>query len=204
MTDRNPLMKKHWRFVSSPVFGYILPMAYNKDMNAWKSTWLLLAGRSGLVMLVVLLLMVLSVFPFFSGEFSAIRPAFLLIAVYYWAITRPGTFSYLPVFVTGLLLDLIADYPMGISAMTFIAVRWITVSQRKFLMGQSFQVIWAGFAFVSFAAAIAQWIIFMIFNAEIMTIRNVLMSALLTAAIFPLLVPLLAMLNRILAEYHEP
>lgn len=187
-----------------PIFGYTLPMAYNPDPDDWKSTWLLLAGRAGLVVLVVLLLMILSVFPFFSSAFSSIRPAFLLIAVYYWAVTRPGTLSYVSVFFIGLIFDLIADYPVGLSAMTFIIVRWIALSQRKFLLGQTFPVIWAGFGLMALGAALCQWIIFMIFNGDTMSLHYVLMSAVLTAALFPLFVPVLAMLNKILAEYHEP
>lgn len=173
-------------------------MIFKKDSH-WRDGWLGVLGRTGLLLLVFFLLLMLSSFRFFSGEFSGIRPFFMLMAVYYWAVTRPVAIPYVAIFFVGLTLDLVADYPMGLNAATLIAVQWIAASQRRFLLGQSFAVIWAGFGVISLGVALLQWLVFMAFYGSFMGVKAILMSAVLTAAIFPLVAPLLATINKMLA-----
>ena len=156
--------------------------------------------RLGLTLLAVAVLLLLGAIPFHLGRLGEIRPAFLLIAVYYWAVMRPETLPPLFTFLAGIALDLLAGYPLGMNALTLVAAQWITRVQRKFLLGQPFAVIWAGLAIEALAAGILQWALFSLFYLNLMSIRPALMSALLTAIVFPLTVPPLAALNRLLVR----
>ncbi len=164
----------------------------------WHETFLRMVGRWGLVLAVMLALVLLSVIPFRIVHLGEIRPVFMLMAVYYWSILRPA--PPLAVFAIGLVLDLLSDYPLGMNALVLVAVQALTGSQRKFLLGQSFLVIWAGFALVAFGAGILQWGLFSLFNMTLVSAKSMLISAALSAFLFPLSVLPLAAVYKALAD----
>lgn len=173
-------------------------MAIKKEH--WQEVALSVLGRLGLTLLVVFVLLTLSAFPFQAGSLGTVRPVFILIAVYYWAITRRDMLPPLAAFATGLVFDLVCGYPLGLTALTLVAVQWIIGVQRKFLSGQVFRVLWAGMAVVSLGAGLLQWILFSLFYGAVVPLVPVLVSIIVTAAVFPIFVPVLARLNRLLAE----
>lgn len=152
--------------------------------SEWHETFLKIVGRWGLALAVILALIMLSVIPFHIAYLGEIRPVFMLMAVYYWTILRPS--SPLAVFALGLVLDLLSSYPLGMNAMVLVAVQALTAHNRKFLLGQSFLVIWAGFALVALGVAVVQWGLFSLFNLTLVTPKPALISAVLSAFIFPL------------------
>ncbi len=157
-------------------------------------------GRLGLVLLMIVALFVLSIFPFHVASLGEIRPAFLLIAVYYWAILHPSLLPPLAVFAIGIALDLLFVYPLGMNALVLVVVQWLTRSQRKFLLGQSFPVIWAGFALVVFGAGILQWGLFSLFNTTLVPVKPMLVSAALSTFLFPLMAVPLSLLHKALVD----
>lgn len=164
----------------------------------WQESALRAMSRWGLVLAVVIGLLLLSVVPLRIAHLGELRPAFILMAVYYWSILRPA--PLVGVFILGLILDLLSAYPLGMSALVLVVAQLLASSQRKFLLGQSFLVIWAGFALVALGAGLAQWLIFSIFEASWVVARPMLISTLLSALLFPLVVVPLALVHRILAE----
>ena len=124
--------------------------------DEWHESLLRIVGRWGLGLAVVLALILLSAMPFRIVHLGEVRPAFMLMAVYYWTILRPT--PPLAVFALGLVLDLLSDYPFGMNAMVLVAVQALTAHNRKFLLGQSFLVIWAGFALFALGAGVLQWL----------------------------------------------
>jgi len=169
---------------------------------AWNESYLRIVGRWGLVLSGVFVLLILSVFPFKIAHRGEIRPAFLLMAVYYWAILRPP--MPLAAFVLGIFLDLLSDYPTGMSALILVTVQWLTSNQRKFFLGQSFLVIWAGFALVALAAGIVQWVLFSLFDMTLVPARSMLISALLSSFLFPLVVWPLSRVYKALVDHPSP
>jgi rod shape-determining protein MreD len=163
----------------------------------WHDSALKIVGRWGLALLVVVALLLLSTVPFRIAHLGEVRPAFMLMAVYYWSILR--TVPPLAVFAAGLVLDLLSAYPLGLSALILVIVQTLTSSQRKFLSGQSFLVIWAAFALVALVAGFAQWGVFSLFETSWMTVKPMLISAFLSAVLFPLAVLPLAALHKALA-----
>lgn len=168
----------------------------NKTNDEWRETLISALGRIGLLLLVMMVLLLISVFPLPFGAFGEIRPAFILMAIYYWAITRPGIFTLGRAFVLGIVFDLLAGYPLGMNAALFVLVHWLISIQRKFLLGQSFRVLWAGFVVTVLAVTVLQLVLFSAFNMSLMPPRAALLSALFTCLLFPVAAPVLSVFGR--------
>lgn len=168
-------------------------------ISGWNESFLKVAGRWGLVLLVVFVLLLLSAFPFKIAHLSEVRPAFLLIAVYYGAVLRPLPFP--AVFLAGLALDLLASHPFGMNAFLLVTALWIVGGQRKFLASQPFLVIWAGFAVIALGAGVLQWAFFSLFNAELISVRPMLVSVVLSSFLFPLFALPLSLVHKALADH---
>lgn len=157
-------------------------------------------GRWGLSLSVLLVLFALSLAPFEIAHLGEVRPAFMLMAVYYGTILRPGLLPAPFVFVIGLILDMLSGYPLGMNALVFVVVQWLTRVQRRFLLGQSFLLIWAGFAVIALGAGAAQWCLFALFNLSFFSIKPTLVSAVISIFLFPALVFPLAAVHKALKD----
>lgn len=158
-------------------------------------------GQWGLVLLAVLVLTLLSAIPLHIVHLAEVRPMFMLMAVYYWTMLRPT--PVVGVFLLGLLLDLISDYPLGMNAFVLLLAQILTTHNRKFLLGQSFLVTWAGFAVVALGAGLLEWLLFSLFNFTLVSTKSVLLSVVLSAFLFPVVVLPLAAVNRALLGRHH-
>ncbi len=161
-------------------------------------------GRFGVTLSIIFVLLVLSAFPFPFWGLGEIRPAFLLIAVYYWAVFRPQMLSPAGAFAAGLALDLVSAWPLGMNALSLLVVQWVVKSQRNFLLGQNFMVIWFSFALVALLSGILQWAVFSLLELHFMSIRPVLTGILMTAVVYPLIAMPLFRINRTLERRSSP
>lgn len=105
-------------------------------------------------------LFLLSIVSFSIPHTAEIKPFFVLMAVYYWSVCRPTLLPPAAVFAVGLALDALSGLPVGLSAAILVAAQGIVRGQRRYLMGQSYVVLWTGFAIVCMASALAQWGLF--------------------------------------------
>jgi len=176
-------------------------MSYKPDQG-WEEPVTAMLGRWALTLLAICVLILLSIVPF--GAMGEIRPSFMMMAVYYWAIMRPATLSPPAAFAAGAAYDLLAGVPFGLNALTLVLVQWITRLQRKFLLGQPFLVMWAGLGLVALGASLLQWGLVCLFDWRLMSVKPALMSALLTAAFYPLAVMPLSAFNKTLAGRKSP
>ena len=144
-------------------------------------------ARWGLTLLVIFVLFLFSSVPLEFFNLGEIRPAFMLIAVYYMTILRPSIISPLLIFLIGIALDLISSFPLGLNAFILVSVQWLVRGQRKFLLSQSFKIIWASFFLIASASGIIQWLALSLFNFSLYSIKPVLFSALLSSFLFPLI-----------------
>lgn len=127
-----------------------------------------------------------------------IKPPLLLMVIYYWSIYRPTLLPPWFVFMLGALMDFISGWPVGLSALIYVAVHWLIADQRRFLMSQSFVMIWAGYAFVSVVAAFTQWVVFGLIQWNWTPFSPIWYSVFLGAALFPLFSVLLHLTHKIL------
>lgn len=153
-------------------------------------------GRIGLTLLIVSVLILLSVLPLGLAGYGEIRPAFVLMAVYYWAIYRPYMLSPLGTFLAGLTLDLLTGTPLGLQALVLLAVRLVTGTQQKFMLSQRFGVMWACFGLVALSSGLVQWLIFGVVNWQITSLKPVFVGAAVSALLFPAIALPLYMINR--------
>ena len=129
---------------------------------------------------------------------KAMKPDFLLIAVYYWAIYRPTLTPPAFIFLLGIALDFLSGAPTGFYALTYVTAHWITRNQRTFLMGQPFITLWLGFAFVALVAGMLQWGIYAITKMSLPGILPLGISFGASIFLFPPIVLPLFLIHRIL------
>jgi rod shape-determining protein MreD len=131
---------------------------------------------------------------------GAIKAPLLLMAIYYWAIFRPTLIPAWLVFAVGIFVDLMSGTDaVGASALVFVVVQWIVSDQRRYLMGQSFLMIWIGFILVSGVAGIAQWFVIGLLTGW-QPLKPLGFTILLGIALFPLISLLLHLTHKILPE----
>ncbi len=163
--------------------------------------------RLALAQLVTFVLLMLNVSSLSLPHAGDLKPFFLLMVVYYWSIYRPTVMPIAYTFILGILIDLLSDMPVGVSALILMIVQIIVLKSRLFLMGQPFIMVWLGFGIVSFAYALLSWFLLTLINFVIFpkeTFVQVLIAGLLTALIFPLVTLVLQAVHRILPTTYDP
>lgn len=156
---------------------------------------------------VTFVLLILNVASLSLPHAGDLKPFFLLMVVYYWSIYRPTVMPMAYTFCLGILIDLLSDMPVGVSALTLMIVQMIVLKSRLFLMGQPFVMVWLGFALTSFAYAFFTWFVLTILNFSMFpkeTFLQVLVAGLLTALIFPLITLVLQAVHRLLPSSYDP
>ncbi|CAK0751130.1 rod shape-determining protein MreD [Azospirillaceae bacterium] len=144
------------------------------------------AGRSLAPLAVTLMLVLLSVVPLYLPGWQRVAPLLVLMSVYYWTIHRPDLLPPGAVFAVGLLYDLLAGSPLGLTALVLLLCHWMVVYQRGFFLAGSFLMLWTGFSVVVFGAELVQWLACSLLSGEVLGVRAALFQALLSLALFPL------------------
>ena len=108
---------------------------------------------------VIGLFLLLNVVSFSMPHAGDLKPFFLLMAVYYWAIYRPTVMPSGYTFALGLIVDLLADLPIGMTALILLGLQILVRRSRLFLMGQPYMMVWLGFAITAVAYAAGVWFI---------------------------------------------
>ncbi len=144
------------------------------------------------------LLFLLNLTSFSFPVLGPLKPAFVLMAIYYWAIFRPTLIPPLAAFITGLLMDFLTGLPPGLNAFVLVAVQWVVRDQRRYLMGQTFGVVWLGFILICVAAGLTQWGIFGLLQFHWPPLVPVLAEIGLSVFLFPLVVLMLLAGHRML------
>jgi rod shape-determining protein MreD len=84
---------------------------------------------------------------------AAMRPAYVMGAVFFWSLYRPASLPAPVVAGIGLLLDLLGMTPLGLWAVLLLVLQGSTLAARRRLIPQSFLLTWV--VFFGFAAAIS-------------------------------------------------
>ena len=142
-------------------------------------------ARKLLPSLTALLLGLLVVVPIGIPDWGRLAPPLMLVAVYYWSLSRPGLMPPSAAFVLGLFQDLLTGAPLGSGALILVLVQWILRSQQRFLANRPFLLLWAGFAPVVFGAAILEWLVYAMFTFTVAPFSEGLVRALLGFVLFP-------------------
>lgn len=160
--------------------------------------WSLGQLARGLPALLTLLLVLIGAVPIGAPLIGPVLPAFGLAAVFIFAIHRPDLMPHWLAFMIGLIQDLVVGGPLGLNALLLLVVQGLCSSQRRFLAGRPFWLVWLGFMMVALPASVVQWLIACAYLTAIVPYRDVLMQATVTTALFPLVAaPLILLANRL-------
>lgn len=153
-----------------------------------------------------------SLFPFLSAIFCILLtmvpfglstgylapPSFALVAIFVWTLARPGLMPPSAVFLLGVLQDLFWGGPVGLWGVVFLVVWAFTLSQRQFLAGRSFGLIWAAFGVVAVGSSFLAWIIASIFYSTPMPIIPILSLTILSFAVYPAFARVMPFFTRVI------
>jgi rod shape-determining protein MreD len=106
--------------------------------------------------------------------------------VFYWSVYRPDLLPALVVFALGLIQDILLGSPMGLMALTLLAMHGVILTQRQAFLGKPFFVAWIGFAVISAGGFILMWIMTCVLAADLVLTHAVLFQFAFTTVSFPL------------------
>ena len=90
---------------------------------------------------------------------AQMQPAWTLACVYFWSLFRPASMPAPAVFVLGLLLDLLAQGPIGVGVLIMLLAHAAALRLRRVLVRQGFAVVWLMFFLFAAAAALLEWVL---------------------------------------------
>ncbi len=136
---------------------------------------------------ITLILVIVNLVPLHVPGFVRVAPILPLMAIYHWAVHKPELMPAYAVFLIGFLQDLLTGAPVGLNTMVYLIAYGTVMSQRRFLAGKSFAVIWLGFALVTLGAAAMGWLFGSILTVSLIDPKGLLFQSLLTLGLFPVL-----------------
>lgn len=154
--------------------------------------------RVALAHSVIFFLFMLGLISFSIPMSGAVRPFFILMAIYYWAINRPTLIHPFFVFIYGIIFDSVLGFPIGIHSLLFLTVQWVIKRQRSFFLGQTYLVVWMGFAMTSLSVVLIEWLFFSVIAETWLNIKPMFFSFLITVLSFPIGTLIFIAVHRIL------
>lgn len=88
---------------------------------------------------------------------AQLQPAWAMTCVYFWSLYRPASMPALLVFGVGLLLDLLAQGPVGIQVLVLLLIHAVGLRARRVLTRAGFAMVWLIFAGLAAGAVLAEW-----------------------------------------------
>ena len=144
----------------------------------------------------MLLLTLVATMPVRIPGYAAVTPLFAVMGAYHWTVYRPDLLPPLGLFAIGVVADLLAGAPLGVSSLVLLVVRALVMRQRHFFVGRLFPFVWAGFAIAAGGAAALEWALGCAINATLFDPRSALLQWVLTVGAYPVVSWFLMRLQR--------
>jgi rod shape-determining protein MreD len=135
---------------------------------------------------VALAAVLVDVLPFLGIGPGGITPFSTLCVAYFWSLYRPDLFGAVAAFATGIAYDALAGLPLGLTALILLLVRQLVVVQQRFFVARAFPVVWCCFLLLAPAVELARWLLMSFWWGRLFALPPVLLSLLLTVALYPL------------------
>ena len=132
------------------------------------------------------LLAVLSVVPIGVPGYATVVPAYTAMAAFYWAVFRPDLQPPFALFLVGVLQDVLAATPLGITALSLMVVHGLALSQRRAFLGKPFVLAWLGFVLIHALAAFVVWLLSSILVLQLVVPEPAIFQYLVTVTLFPI------------------
>lgn len=153
-------------------------------------------GRSLAPGAVTVMLLLLAMVPLQLPGLDKVAPSMALMSVYYWSIQRPDLLPPSAAFAIGLLQDLLAGTPPGMTALVLVTCHLVIETQRAFFLANGFLILWLGFSFIAFGAALLQGLLYAILYQTLIPMEIPLLQAAMTLAVFPVFASLFIGVHR--------
>jgi rod shape-determining protein MreD len=127
---------------------------------------------------------------------AQLQPAWAMACVYFWSLYRPAAMPAMLVFALGLLLDLLAQGPIGIQVLVLLLIHATALRTRRALTRAGFAMVWLVFAGVAAAAAAAEWLLVCLLTWRLVPPWPGFFELGLAAGLYPLLAVYLIGLHR--------
>jgi len=128
---------------------------------------------------------ILSIQPVHISAYAALAPAFMLMAVYHWAIYRPDLLPASAVFLIGIGHDLLAGGSLGVTAVVLLLARAVVVRYRRWFPDRAFPFVWGGFTLLTASGMLVLWVLHSLLGAGTVEFRSSIFRAVLTISLFP-------------------
>ncbi len=127
----------------------------------------------------------LSAIPVEMPNDMVIQVMLVLHPLYFWTIVRPSMFPFWLAFLSGFVVDIMGDNILGVSAFLQVLTALIILKQRRFLYGQPFPSLLAGFMAVAVLFEIARWAVISLAERHMFPIFPAFVSGVISVALFP-------------------
>jgi rod shape-determining protein MreD len=124
------------------------------------------------------------------------------VFIYFWCIYRPRNFPYWFAFLIGILWDILYGWPIGLSALACVALRFIVVHYREHLHSTHFSDIWRSAAFILLIYSFCKWLALSVMNDMMLPTQTALFQWALTVSLYPFFHAVLNGICHILPEGH--
>lgn len=152
--------------------------------------------RQATPIMLTLVLAVLSVVPIGVPGHWAVVPAYTAMAAFYWAVFRPDLQPAPALFLIGVLQDILAGTPTGLTALTLLLVHALALSQRRAFLSKPFALAWFGFALIQAPAVALAWLLASGLALRPIGVEPVLFQYLVTITLFPIVAWLFVRVHR--------
>ena len=166
------------------------PFSNNPRFDNW--------ARGAIPLALTLVVVIFNIVPLRLPDYSTMAPDFVLMAVYYWTVHRPDLMRPGSVFVIGVLDDVLSGMPLGVSALVLLFAHWAIVSQHKVFRGQSFAILWFGFAIVASGVKILLILLALASGYGFGEPSRLMMQYAMTVALYPVIALLMGRAQRVL------
>jgi len=129
----------------------------------------------------------------------SIQIMLVLHPIYYWTIVRPTLFPFWLCFLSGMAIDLISGSLLGLHAFLLVLVALIILQQRRFLYGQLFPTLWAGFMAVAVGFEVVKWALASLGAQQLYPLFPQVMAGVINFALFPVINALLIASHRLVS-----
>lgn len=123
-------------------------------------------------------------------------PSVALACVFFWSVFRPAAMAPPICFGIGLLQDLLGFAPLGIGILTLLVLHGAVLRFRRFLVRQSFLVVWLVFAGFAAGAALLGYVLQAALNWRLPPPVLGLVQLALSIGLYPAITALLTRLHK--------
>lgn len=153
-------------------------------------------ARDQVPLMTIIVLVLMSVSPFYLPHYAGIAINLSLIGLFYWSVYKPELIHPFTAFLVGLFYDFLAGAPTGMFALIFVVSRGLLGIYSRRLVTTNFLILWSGFLLFVFGTSFAGWLASSLWYGALSDPVSIIFNSILTVALFPFGVVLLILISR--------